>query len=271
MEATASTDEYEHTAADVMYVMNNIPGPGIDTADFEAEYSVGCPCLVECYNCSCTRGSANYSNARIVDEKLAGPIFECNAHCTCGPNCGNRLIQNGPLNCLIIRDIAGKGLGLFTTKLIKKGQFICEYAGEVIGLQEARHRIEANKRYNTMNYVLVVSEHIGNNRIIVTCIDPKYFGNIGRYANHSCDPNSSLVPVRVEGIVPRLCLFASRDIENGEEVTFDYAGGAMANSVHCLSDTPCFCGSNNCFQFLPHNQIGQHEIFANDIVTMTET
>jgi len=253
MEATASIDEYEHNLTDVMYVVNNIPGPGIDIADFEAEYSVGCSCIDKCHNCSCTRGFANYIDGRIVDEKLASPIFECNAHCTCGSNCGNRLVQNGPLNCLTVRQLPDKGLGLFTTKLVKKSQFICEYAGEVIGLQEARHRIEANK-HNAMNYVLVVSEHIGD-RAIVTCIDPRYFGNIGRYANHSCEPNSSLVPIRIEGIVPRLCLFASRDIENEEEVTFDYAGGVMANSVHYLSDTPCLCGSNNCFRYLPHNQI----------------
>ncbi|EZA53874.1 Histone-lysine N-methyltransferase SETMAR [Ooceraea biroi] len=236
-----------------MYVVNNIPGPGIDVADFEAEYSVGCSCVEKCSNCSCTRGPDNYINARIVDEKLAGPVFECNAYCTCGPNCGNRLVQNGPLSCLTVRQHPDKGLGLFTTKLIKKGQFICEYAGEVIGLEEARRRVEANK-HKAMNYVLVVSEHVGD-RAIATCIDPTYFGNIGRYANHSCWPNSSLVPIRIEGIVPRLCLFASRDIENEEEVTFDYAGGAMANSVHYLSDTPCLCGSSNCFRYLPHNQI----------------
>lgn len=254
MEATASNDEYEHALADVMYVTNNIPGPGVDIVDFESEYSIGCSCTVECYNCSCTRGSANYSNARIIDEKLAVPILECNINCKCQSYCGNRLVQNGPLDCLIVREVAGKGLGLFTTRTIQKGQFICEYAGEVISLQEARYRIDINKKYNAMNYVLIVREHYGE-RVIVTCIDPECFGNIGRYANHSCDPNSSLVPVRVEGIIPRLCLFACREVKNGEEVTFDYAGGLAANSVHCLSDTSCLCGSNNCFGYLPYNPV----------------
>ncbi|EFN87714.1 Histone-lysine N-methyltransferase SETMAR, partial [Harpegnathos saltator] len=252
MEAIASSDKYEHTLAGVMYVVNNIPGPGIDVVDFESEYSFGCSCTVECYNCSCTRGSANYSNARIIDEKVSVPIFECNRKCKCQLYCGNRLVQNGPLNCLTVREVVNKGLGLFTNKTIKKGQFICEYAGEVIGLQEARNRIEINKKFNTMNYVLVVREHFGD-RVTVTCIDPEYFGNIGRYANHSCDPNSSLVPVRIEGIVPRLCLFASREIKSEEEVTFNYAGGLTADSVHHLSDTVCLCGSNNCFGRLPHN------------------
>lgn len=251
MEATACADEYEHAIPGVMYTVHNIPGPGIDLEEFESEYSLGCSCTIRCSNCFCTRGSPNYKDGCILDEKLSGPIVECNPYCTCGENCNNRVVQNGPVDSLIVSEIDGKGHGLFTSKLIKKGQFICEYAGEVVGIEEARRRVEANK--NTMNYVLVVSEHIGD-RVIVTCIDPKYFGNIGRYSNHSCDPNTNLVPIRVEGPVPRLCLFASRDIEIGEEITFNYAGG-VTNSVHNLSHTPCLCGSNNCSGYLPHNTI----------------
>lgn len=250
MEATASEDNYTHNLPDVMYITNNIPGPGIDVEDFEAEYSEGCSCTDTCRSCTCTRGSENYVNGRIVEEKLADPLYECNAHCTCGPDCGNRLVQKGPLNCLIVKQQPGKGLGLFTSKLIRKGQFICEYAGEVIGLAEARRRIDANPH---MNYVLVVSEHAGaSDRGIYTCIDPQRFGNIGRYINHSCDPNSILLPVRVEGIVPRLCVFASRDIAIDQEVTFDYAD---TSSTRQLSNTPCLCGSDNCFRYLPHSLI----------------
>ncbi|OAD60080.1 Histone-lysine N-methyltransferase SETMAR [Eufriesea mexicana] len=251
MEATACADEYEHITLDVMYVVHNIPGPGINLEEFESEYSLGCSCTIRCFDCSCTRGSPNYIDGRILDEKLSVPIIECNSHCTCRENCDNRVVQNGPLNSLIVSEIDGKGHGLFTSKPIKKGQFICEYAGEVVSMEEARRRIETNK--NTMNYVLVVSEHIGN-QVIVTCIDPKYFGNIGRYANHSCEPNVNLVPIRIEGPVPRLCLFASRDIEIDEEITFNYAGG-VPNFVHKLSHTPCLCNSNKCCGYLPHNTI----------------
>ena len=37
-------------------------------------------------------------------------------------------------------------------------------------------------------------------------------GNIGRYANHSCDPNIVIVPVRIQTVIPHLALVASRDI-----------------------------------------------------------
>ncbi|XP_043501899.1 histone-lysine N-methyltransferase SETMAR [Polistes fuscatus] len=246
-------DKYTHDISGVMYVTNNIPGPGINVDDFESVFTSGCSCTLECSECTCTRGSANYINDCIIEEKLSVPILECNPYCTCSQNCGNRLVQRGPLNSLQVINVDKKGLGLITTKFIKKGQFICEYAGEIIGIDEARRRIEANKNDNSMNYVLVVSEHIGE-QVIVTCVDPKYFGNIGRYSNHSCQPNANLVPVRVESVTPRLCLFACRDIESGEEITFNYASG-VTNSIHDLSDTPCFCGFSNCLGFLPHNPI----------------
>lgn len=254
MEAIAREDKYEHATTEVMYVASNIPGPGINIEEFESEFSDGCSCKLKCFeNCSCTRGIVNYIDGNIFDEKVAGPIIECNAYCECSENCGNRLVQRGPLDCLIVSEMSGKGYGLLTSMPIKKGQFICEYAGEVISVDEAKHRVESNKRDNVMNYVLVVFEHMAG-RIIKTCIDPKYFGNIGRYSNHSCEPNSILVPIRVEGMIPRLCLFAIRDIENGEEITFNYAGGVV-NSVKNLSETPCLCGSTVCLRYLPHHPI----------------
>ena len=43
-------------------------------------------------------------------------------------------------------------------------------------------------------------------------IDISAIGNIGRYANHCCDPNVLIVPVRIETIIPHLALVAGRDI-----------------------------------------------------------
>lgn len=51
--------------------------------------------------------------------------------------------------------------------------------------------------------------------------------------NHSCDPNC--------GISGQLKIVAMRDIEPGEEVTFDYA--MSESSVYSIE---CKCGSTNC-------------------------
>lgn len=252
MDATYHSDEYEHPLSDIMYIVNNIPGPGSKVDDFESEFSVGCSCDQLCKNdCSCIQGTQNYINNRLFIENK-NLIIECNLNCTCSEKCGNRLVQWGPLNCLVIMKATNStmGYGLFSTRLIKKGQFICEYAGEVVGIDEAKKRCEENKAQGCMNYVLVVSEYIGEKKI-TTCIDPSKFGNIGRYSNHSCQPNTMLVPVRVENMVPKLCLFAIKDIEPMSEITFNYAGD-VANSVQNLSKTPCLCGSAVCFGYLPH-------------------
>lgn len=251
-EGICHPDEYEHTTFDVMYVPNNIPGPGVDLEEFESEFSVGCDCQENnCQsNCPCVRGTPNYQEGRLNVEKRSELLIECNARCSCNENCSNRLVQHGPLDCLEIILTPNKGLGLGTKKKISKNRFICEYAGEVIGIDEARTRADRNKRDCLMNYILVVTEHVAQRKIL-TCIDPKYFGNIGRYSNHSCRANAALLPVRVESNVPRLCLFALRDIDIEEEITFDYSGGLDKSSDN-KSETPCHCGADCCFGFLPN-------------------
>ncbi|XP_063991954.1 probable histone-lysine N-methyltransferase set-23 [Diachasmimorpha longicaudata] len=248
---SGNSDNYDHPISSVMYVTTNIPGIGVNADDFESEFTIGCSCTDNCEeSCSCVRGTVNYINDRLNSDRKTDLILECNPACGCPNTCNNRLVQRGPLDCLEIFQSPGKGFGLRTNKLISMNQFICEYAGEVIGIDEAKRRIEENRIKKIMNYILVVSEHFGDTKII-TCIDPKVFGNIGRYCNHSCQPSANLVPVRVEGLVPRLCLFANREIEEGEEVTFNYGDGVKGN----LSETVCLCGYSGCSGFLPHHPI----------------
>ncbi|XP_015115328.1 probable histone-lysine N-methyltransferase set-23 [Diachasma alloeum] len=249
--ASGDFDNYDHPIPSVMYITTNIPGVGVNAEDFESEFTVGCSCTEICEeSCSCVRGTVNYINDRLNPEKKSGLILECNPACSCPQTCKNRLVQRGPLDCLEPFQTPAKGFGLKTNKFVSINQFICEYAGEVIGIDEAKRRIEENRIKKEMNYILVVSEHVGDTKM-TTCIDPKVFGNIGRYSNHSCQPSANLVPVRVEGLVPRLCLFASRHIEGGEEITFDYGGGIEGN----LSETVCLCGFSGCSGFLPHHPI----------------
>jgi hypothetical protein len=55
-----------------------------------------------------------------------------------------------------------------------------------------------------------------------------------RYVNHSCDPNC--------GIKDLNNLVAMRTINNGEEITFDYAMAELDK----LTFEDCLCGSQNC-------------------------
>ena len=110
-----------------------------------------------------------------------------------------------------------KGLGLYAEEDIPRYSFVCEYAGEVIGLDEAKRRLDQTNVTKDMNYLIVLREHCSQG-LLLTCVDPKFFGNVGRFANHSCDPNMVMIPVRVDDAIPKLCLFARINIKTGEEL-----------------------------------------------------
>jgi uncharacterized protein len=96
------------------------------------------------------------------------------------------------------------GLGLFATKPIEQGVYIATYRGRRITTEEAdrsetrgaKYQFELNKRWT---------------------IDGSPRWNVARYINHSCRPNAKPVGRR-GGIV----IVALRQIESGEEITYDY-------------------------------------------------
>jgi hypothetical protein len=60
---------------------------------------------------------------------------------------------------------------------------------------------------------------------------------VAAFINHSCDPNCE-----ADEIKGRVWIVASRDIEGGEELTYDYSlyDGDLDDP------SPCFCGASNC-------------------------
>ncbi|XP_059483289.1 uncharacterized protein LOC132201275 isoform X1 [Neocloeon triangulifer] len=242
-------DEYFHPNVWLVYTPQNVPGPGCPI-NFDEVFEKGCFCQDSCSSanvkCLClSRHGLNYTRDGLIIN-YENPIFECHVNCKCEKNeCSNRVVQRGPMLGLEVYETGTKGLGLRTSHRARKGQFICEYAGEVLGLQEAIRRAQVQGPQN--NYILFFREHSGTSST-TTIIDPTFVGNIGRYANHSCDPSALMVPVRSSTLVPHLALFAARDLEVGEEITFDYAAGETKPS---LSITPCRCASGKCRSFLP--------------------
>ncbi|NXO62720.1 SETMR methyltransferase, partial [Phainopepla nitens] len=209
-----------------------------------------CPCL--------RRGHGPGREQR--EEPFSRPVFECNSLCRCGEGCRNRPVQRGLRLRLQVFRTARKGWGVRTLQPVPAGGFVCEYAGEVLGPAEARRRIRARSPQRP-NYIIALREHLHDGRLMETFVDPTRVGNVGRFLNHSCEPNLFMVPVRVDSMVPKLALFAAADIAAGEELTFDYSG-RFNNSPEASRERkppeeenslrkPCYCGSRSCASFLP--------------------
>lgn len=92
------------------------------------------------------------------------------------------------------------GLGLFAQNKIKKGDFVIEYHGPI-------HRDE-DIGYNG-KYLFAIDD--------TWTIDGTDRQNTARYINHSCKPNSE---PEIDG--KRVFIYATRTINPGEEVTYDY-------------------------------------------------
>ncbi|XP_077060097.1 histone-lysine N-methyltransferase SETMAR [Siphateles boraxobius] len=257
------------------YVPENVQGPGCDL-DPSAVTLPGCSCRTRsCLpdTCPCLRFGQTYDsegrlNQQQEDAGYSRPVFECNALCACGDSCQNRVVQNGVDVGLGVFSSKDKGLGVEALERLPCGRFVCEYAGEIIGSHEARHR-QLSQTPLDMNYIIAVREHSGGDGVTQTFVDPVAVGNVGRFINHSCQPNLLMVPVRVHSLLPRLALFANRDIERYEELTFDYAGGQNSSTDALTWDNTqsgthtgpdgdkipqkkvCRCGASNCSGFLP--------------------
>ena len=75
-------------------------------------------------------------------------------------------------------------------------------------------------------------------------IDPTLYGNVARFINHSCDPNCITRKWTV-GKETSIGIFARKDIEEDEELTFDYQFDAYKTPF-----TKCYCGTSNCKGYL---------------------
>ncbi|NXX76842.1 SETMR methyltransferase, partial [Urocolius indicus] len=230
----------------------------------------GCACLTSscvASTCSCLCRGGSYSSLCLrpaeEEEGYARPVFECNAMCQCGESCQNRVVQRGLQFRLEVFKTEKKGWGVRTLQFIAKGRFVCEYAGEVLGFNEARRRIQAQTSKDS-NYIIVVREHVHSGQVMETFVDPTYIGNVGRFLNHSCEPNLVMVPVRVDSMVPKLALFAATDISAGEELSYDYSGRFHNFPIPKREQKPsedekrderlrkpCYCGARTCASFLP--------------------
>ena len=221
----------------------------------------GCSCAdAQCGTlaCSCASSSAYDAHGRLVSFEVPG-IFECSERCRCDALCcRNRVVSRGLRVPLVVFKTRDRGWGVRTEWPLERGEYVCEYAGAIISSEEAT----ARQAQGGHNYVMSLREHLASGQILVTCIDPTDKGNVGRYFNHSCDPNLAIVLVRAGSFVPRAAFFCTRPVPRGEELTFFYGDNASSNASSkptpeelqkstAASRRICRCGAKRCMGFLP--------------------
>lgn len=113
-----------------------------------------------------------------------------------------------------VKDTGKYGLGLFAAENIKKGEIVADYSNDTVYESKVPNEIA--------DYALQFEEHKW-----------VYPHGIGRYINHSCEPNC--------GVSGTFKLVAMRDINKGEELTFDYE---MTEDSDWRME--CQCGSESC-------------------------
>ncbi|KAF0764284.1 histone-lysine N-methyltransferase, H3 lysine-4 specific isoform X1 [Aphis craccivora] len=121
-----------------------------------------------------------------------------------------------------------KGRGIIAAKDFARGDYVVEYSGELIYIQEARKR-EAiySQDISTgcyMYYFKYGSTHY--------CIDATpESSRLGRLVNHSRFGNLIPKVVEVAGL-PRIVLIAKTDIKRDEELTYDYGDRSKKSLIN---------------------------------------
>ncbi|XP_053671110.1 uncharacterized protein LOC128721382 [Anopheles nili] len=198
-----------------------------------------CSCKDSCTSgeseCLCAEQTWYTNDGRLVSDfnYLDPPtIVECGDSCDCNQRlCRNRVVQHGLDVPLQLHYIPGKAWGVRTLLPIPKGSFLIEYVGELLTDEVANHRDDDSYLFD-----------LG----VGYCIDASAYGNVSRFFNHSCQPNVSPVSVyydHQDQQLPRVALFACRDIEAQEEICFDYGEKFWMVKKGTLQ---CRCNTGKC-------------------------
>lgn len=109
-------------------------------------------------------------------------IVECGDLCKCGSECVNRLTQRRKEYPLCLHKTKNRGWGVKALTNIPKNTYIIEYVGELIGQEEAGSRAET---------AFLFDLNIEGEEVTYT-IDAFNYGNLSRFINHSCLPNTRI-------------------------------------------------------------------------------
>ncbi|KAG8835930.1 histone methyltransferase set2 [Serendipita sp. 399] len=188
----------------------------------------------------------NYKQGDPVD-RACGPNSDCinrltqveclDGECRCQAYCQNQRFQKRQYAKVDIVQTEMKGFGLRAASTIKRDDFIYEYLGEVVSEPAflKRMRDYGEEGIEHFYFMMLQKDEF---------IDATKKGGIGRFVNHSCNPNC-YVARWVVGSRLKMGIFAKRDIQMHEELTFNYNVDRYGHDAQ-----KCYCGEPNCIGFI---------------------
>ncbi len=127
-------------------------------------------------------------------------------------------ILNGIETGLKVIHFEGKGRGVIATQPFSRGGYVIEYRGDLITREEAKQRDGKYARDESIGCYMYYFESRGKLLCMDATAESKH---LGRLVNHSRKPNLITKVIEINNI-PHLVLLASKDIECGEEILYDY-------------------------------------------------
>ncbi|XP_037028681.1 histone-lysine N-methyltransferase EZH2-like [Bradysia coprophila] len=168
-----------------------------------------CSCGLDCKkrmpNCSCKGSCTTLKCLCYFDQR------ECDAECECH-SCKNMEIQTGRGKKLQIISSSIHGWGVMVDETCQKDDFISEYKGEIISIEECERR----EKFYDKSHCTYMFNLNGD-----SVIDARFFSNKLRFLNFSETPNCYCRVMMVNGD-HRIGVYAARNIAAGEELTIDY-------------------------------------------------
>ncbi|CAN8280122.1 unnamed protein product [Cochlearia groenlandica] len=184
--------------------------------------------------CSCSSSS----NLCGIDCNCGDLLSSCSSRCKCKSDCTNKPFQKRHIKKMKLVQTEECGYGIVAHEDIKPGEFIVEFVGEVIDEKICKERLlKLNRgcRVETNFYLCQITWNM--------VIDATYKGNKSRFFNHSCNSNTEMQKWIIDGET-RMGIFATRYINKGENLTYDY------QFVQFGADQVCYCGALTCRKFL---------------------
>lgn len=151
----------------------------------------------------------------------------------CGVDCRNQRFSKKEYANISIIKTEKKGFGVRADQEMEPDTFIYEYIGEVIDEKTFKKRMVEYDLQGFKHFYFMMLQR-------GQFIDATVKGSLGRFLNHSCEPNC-YVEKWVVGDKLKMGIFSKRQVKAGEELTFNYNVDRYgANSQ------PCYCGESNC-------------------------